>query len=626
MWKISAFLLLCGAAPGQQPAAPPSDETVFSVTTTLVQIDAEVTDSKGNHVTNLKPEDFEVYLDKKPQAITNLSYVNLDSPNANQNAMSESGPDGAGRVLRPEDVRRSMVLLVDDLTLSFQSLHFVRRTLRNFVEHQMQPGDLVALWQTGHSDGVFQQLTSDKHVLEAAINSLHWNIRQQNLTNQTPLLPLATLDVLLDELRDTGGRKEVVYFSDGIKGLSTLYTIDPRAIDLVQGLMDKANRAGAVIDMVDAQGLIGEGQMARALYTPQYWMQQFADRTGGVAMLNSNDYFGTMQKVEDDQKGYYLIGFRAPEGLANQEDQKKIVAYSIRVKVKVKGLQVRTRAGFLGKTDEADRPKPNTPAMQLARAAFSLYSAAGIRMRLTPEFTLTTDGSPVVHNLLYLDLRDVTFHPGADGKSQADLDLYITAQAYESDQVSRSKHLVIDGTSDQVKEFQEKGAVLAMDVPVKHSGPYQIRASVRDGSSGILGSSGQYLEIPDLKKDHLIVTTPQIAETPAPTSDVSQALREFHSGSQVSFGFLISTDEGQKTMAPGALEAHVELYRDNKPILNTPVNVVPVTGESARAVKGVLKLNGAVSPGQYYLKATVVDTSDKRPYTATASTDFQVVP
>ena len=145
MRRTLAFLLLCGAAPGQQPGAPPSDETVFRVTTTLVQIDAEVTDSKGNHVNNLKPEDFEVYLDKKPQAITNFSYVNLDSPDVNQNAMSEPGPDGTGRVLRPQDVRRSMVLLVDDLTLSFQSLYFVRRTLRNFVEHQMQPGDLVAI-------------------------------------------------------------------------------------------------------------------------------------------------------------------------------------------------------------------------------------------------------------------------------------------------------------------------------------------------------------------------------------------------------------------------------------------------------------------------------------------------
>jgi VWFA-related protein len=627
MRKTLAFLLLCGTAPGQQPAAPPSDETVFRVTTTLVQIDAEVTDSKGNHVTNLKPEDFEVYLDKKPQAITNFSYVNLDSPDVNQAALSAPAPDGSTRVVRPEELRRSTVMLVDDLTLSFESMYYVRRMLRNFVEHQMQPGDLVAIWQTGHVDGVFQQLTSDKRILRAAINSLHWDIRQENLTAYTPLLPLATLDVLLDELRDAGGRKAVVYFADGIRGLSSLYNVDPRAIGLVQGLMDKANRAGAVIDMVDARGLEAGGPgIGLRLYGSQYWMREFADRTGGIVLLNSNDYFGMMQRVENDQSGYYLIGFRAPEGLVTQSDAKKILAYSIRVKLKEKGLQVRTRAGFLGKTDEADRQPPTTPATQLARAEFSLYNAAGIHMRITPQYTLTTDGEPIVHNLLYVDLRDVTFHTDASGNKQAELDLFVTAQPFESDSVSRSHHLMIHGNDKQFEEFLQKGMVLTMDVPVKHSGPYQIRSSVRDSATGTLGSSGQYLEIPDLKKDHVIVTTPRIEETPAPTSDVSQALREFHSGSQVSFGFLISTEEGQKTAAPGALDAHVELYRDNKPILNTPVNVVPVTGESARAVKGVLKLNGAVSPGQYYLKATVVDTSDKRPYTATASTDFQVLP
>jgi len=60
--------------------------------------------------------------------------------------------------------------------------------------------------------------------------------------------------------------------------------------------------------------------------------------------------------------------------------------------------------------------------------------------------------------------------------------------------------------------------------------------------------------------------------------------------------------------------------------VSSPVPVVPVTGESARAVKGVLKLNEAVSPGQYYFKATVVDAAVKPPRTATAWADFQVVP
>src|SRR5208337_2430431 len=72
-----AFVLVLRA---QQPDAPSPENTVFSVTTTLVQVDAVVTDSKGRQVTTLKPEDFEVLLDRKAQRITNFSYVHLDSP------------------------------------------------------------------------------------------------------------------------------------------------------------------------------------------------------------------------------------------------------------------------------------------------------------------------------------------------------------------------------------------------------------------------------------------------------------------------------------------------------------------------------------------------------------------
>jgi hypothetical protein len=78
------------------------------------------------------------------------------------------------------------------------------------------------------------------------------------------------------------------------------------------------------------------------------------------------------------------------------------------------------------------------------------------------------------------------------------------------------------------------------------------------------------------------------------------------------------------------LDAHIELFRDNKSILSSPVQVVPVTGEATAAAKGAvhgtLKLPGTVSPGQYYLKAMVVDKAGKAPFAATAWSDFQVVP
>lgn len=46
-------------------------------------------------------------------------------------------------------MRRTVALVVDDLALRFEDLVSVREALRQYVERQMQPGDLVALVRTG---------------------------------------------------------------------------------------------------------------------------------------------------------------------------------------------------------------------------------------------------------------------------------------------------------------------------------------------------------------------------------------------------------------------------------------------------------------------------------------------
>src|SRR5580698_1001322 len=178
-WMTLPLVCVCGLQ-AQEPASPPA--TVFSVSTTLIQIDSVVTDSKGHPVTDLKADDFQVLVDGKPQPITNFSYIHLDSPDVNRSSLSPHSIDrplasaNPADVLKPQDVRRSLVLVVDDLSLSFESMDTVRRTLRKFVGEQMQPGDLVALWETGRSNNVFKQFTSDKRVLQAAVENLRCNL------------------------------------------------------------------------------------------------------------------------------------------------------------------------------------------------------------------------------------------------------------------------------------------------------------------------------------------------------------------------------------------------------------------------------------------------------------------
>jgi hypothetical protein len=67
-----------------------------------------------------------------------------------------------------------MAFVVDDLTMTFEDMYYVRRALTNFVDNQMQPGDLVAILRTSGGISALQQFTADKRALHAAIDRIHY--------------------------------------------------------------------------------------------------------------------------------------------------------------------------------------------------------------------------------------------------------------------------------------------------------------------------------------------------------------------------------------------------------------------------------------------------------------------
>ncbi|HSK72264.1 MAG TPA: VWA domain-containing protein, partial [Pyrinomonadaceae bacterium] len=168
-------------AQNPQPTATPSDEAeeTIKISTTLIQVDVTVTDRNGKIVTDLKPEDFEVYENGKRQEITNFSFISINKTVENRN--QQSGRNNRNSILIPpvrlkmEQVRRTYALVVDDLGLNFTSIFWVKESLRKFINEQMQEGDLVAIIRTGSGIGAMQSFTSDKRQLLAAIDKIKWN-------------------------------------------------------------------------------------------------------------------------------------------------------------------------------------------------------------------------------------------------------------------------------------------------------------------------------------------------------------------------------------------------------------------------------------------------------------------
>src|SRR5271165_745116 len=268
--RSTAGVVLCASllVAQQPPPAAPNPSTpdvVFTVTTALVQVDAVVTDSSGHYITNLTANDFSIYEDGKEQKITNFSYVRVtppvmagSKPEPKQSSkLSALLPPLPAPSLRPEDVRRTIVLMVDDLGLSFESMAFVRSSLQKFVERQIQPGDLVAVCRTSAGSGAQQQFTADKRVLLSVIDGLRWNpngragvsffepygtysalaasIAGKDLgarngdadslsasynVGRNTLLTVGTLgavNYIVGALREMPGRKSIVLFSDGLQ-------------------------------------------------------------------------------------------------------------------------------------------------------------------------------------------------------------------------------------------------------------------------------------------------------------------------------------------------------------------------------------------------------------------------
>jgi hypothetical protein len=76
--------------------------------------------------------------------------------------------------LRPEQVRRTVAFVFNDLDMSWESVYSARRAIKKFVDEQMQPGDFVAILPASGGSGALQQFTNDKRLLNAAIKNLRW--------------------------------------------------------------------------------------------------------------------------------------------------------------------------------------------------------------------------------------------------------------------------------------------------------------------------------------------------------------------------------------------------------------------------------------------------------------------
>ncbi|HSE20762.1 MAG TPA: VWA domain-containing protein [Pyrinomonadaceae bacterium] len=174
---LTINLILTTVTAQQKPAEDKID--VIRINTELVQTHVTVLDKKGNFVTGLRPDQFQVQVDGKAQNISVFEEVTaggqLDRPVAptdpvkTSTAEKEKSSTGPSQ---PVAQRRTVFFFVDDMHLSPDSMKRTQDSLRRFVNETMGNSDQVAITTASAQLGFLQQLTNDKTVLRQAVERL----------------------------------------------------------------------------------------------------------------------------------------------------------------------------------------------------------------------------------------------------------------------------------------------------------------------------------------------------------------------------------------------------------------------------------------------------------------------
>lgn len=681
---LLVFCILLPALAQDKPAAqnppqtrnPPTDDKddVVKINTNLVQVDAVVT-KDGKLVTNLTADDFEIFEDGKRQTITSFAFIsNVPDTVPQPVAKDEKKPATVvpfGPV-KPNETRRTMAIVVDDLGLSAESMHQVKRQLRKFVTEQLQPNDLVAIIRTSGEMGALQQFTNDKRILTRAVDQLRWNLCSrvgvhvlrplQSFDTGVPICgwrsytsSLKSLRFVVDSMGYLPGRKSLVLLSDdqpresqdefltGAQGLpqgmsggrdnnsdiSNPADKTDHSVSL-QKIAEKAIRSSVVIYSVDTQGLQYTGVTAadslrggpqnqqqvwnlmsarsQLLWSRREGGELIAKQTGGFQIRNSNSY--EFNRIMDDQSGYYLLGYRPTDETFNRS------FHHIKAKVKRSGMSLRTRFGFFGVTEEeAERSKRPSTQDLTNLALASPFTAQDIEVDMTSFFVDDTAGGALVRSFVYIDAKNLTFTP-VDGRQQGSIELHgivFGDNGAVANHVKQGATLRL--TDDEYRQAIANGIGLNFDMPVKKPGAYQARLAVRDRATSKIGSAGQYVVVPDLKNKKPAVSG-IILGLPGPNQTINNAGgRRFKPNDELYFAFNVYNAANERGQLRN-LVMNAMLFRDDKIVYSGPeVPITPANQTDLSRVfrNSVVKLSPDLEPGDYYLQVVITDKdADKK--------------
>lgn len=323
MKRFAVLALLASLA---IPAAAQQQPFQEQIEVNAVLLDVIVTDSHGNQILGLGPDDFIVKENGVAQKLESVDYF------TNRRLLTSTEESAPFKVERVREDRYFIFFFdkpADPGPLGGQLIR-ARQSVLEFIRKDMKETDLVAI--AGHDVRLkmYSDFTSDKKQLERALSeatrfgrgitkadntaegaSILRNIDTDKMVNQTGTVYQA-LDVLADATRPIKARKNMILFSPGIAD---------REEDVLGGqlLVTRSRYLDPALESLNASNVSVYGvQLQQVQAGPQSLIHQrlseISDATGGTYFQFNTTFDNAVNRVEETNAGYYLLSYRAPAG------------------------------------------------------------------------------------------------------------------------------------------------------------------------------------------------------------------------------------------------------------------------------------------------------------------------
>ncbi len=549
----------------------------LSVNANIVLTNVVVRDRKtGALVKDLKASDFEIFENGKPQKIASFDYENVDEAAA----LAEKTVSGKSTIADllersfgsdPEKLKdhRLIVMFFDLSSMQDEDIDRAVDAAKDYVNKQMQPADLVAMVSMSTGLSLDQDFTNDKNALLRVLAAYNGDdttgfanggtgttdatsddttafaaddTEYNSLNTDRELLAIRSIAKSLEHVDQ---RKSMLYFSGGL----TRNGIENQAS--LRAATNEAAKANLAIYSVDSRGLqamppggdASKGSLRgnsayngsavtaqfNANFSSQETLATLSSDTGGKAFFDSNDFAPAFQQVQNDTAAYYILGFKST-------DQRQDGSYRhLTVKVNRPDVKLEYRPGYYAPADFKhqkiedrelalqEQMRSDLPATDVAIYLQALYFRASDSRNsdLFVPVSLIVPGSQIpfakVKDLdkASLDIMGQVRRPVGRGTEVCSIDTTEDEHNFVSVGNVRDTVKLAVNQSQQVerKNIQySTGFTLA-------PGCYQLKFVVRENQTGAMGSFETLINVPDLKKAPVKLSSVVLSNQRTPVKD-----------------------------------------------------------------------------------------------------------